>query len=192
MTTNGRPPEEEDKPASLKKWEPKRWQPEYERMVGMSALGLSNIVIAEKTGYTKEHVSNILNTEQALELKKAFVARIREKSFDTVGSLLGEASIQGARRIKQVLDSDDLFEKSPFAVVGVATDVLKGLGNLKGGGNGAPTINVGTTNVNGSAMVMNGDQASQFLEALKATNEAARLNPIHEVSQNIIPPKKDA
>lgn len=126
------------RPPALKKWVAKKWKPEYERMVAYSAMGWSNIKIAGECGRTTVHVSNVLNLPQAKELKQKIMERMREKTLEDVPTLLKKIAHKTAERLNSIIQDDDKFEKSPFAVIDRGLDVLKGTGYLKGGGNGAP------------------------------------------------------
>lgn len=73
----GRPklPEHEKRPPRFGKWQPTRWKPIYEKIIIMSAGGMSNKMIAASVGFTPEHVSSILNLSQErqrmIELRQA-------------------------------------------------------------------------------------------------------------------------
>lgn len=160
-------------PVKFKKWIPKKWRPEYERVVAMSAAGMSNKQIAANVGFTPVHVSNILNLPQATDLMERIVAKMREKSMVDIPNTLQRIAEKTALRLESVINDDDLFEKSPFAVIDRGMDVLKGLNHLKGGGNGSPG---NTTIVNGNAMIVSSDQADALSEGLRKRNEVKRLH----------------
>lgn len=167
------------RPVKFKKWIPKKWRPEYERVVAMSAAGMSNKQIATNVGFTPVHVSNILNLPQATELMERIVAKMREKSLVDIPNTLQRIAEKTAVRLESVLNNDELFEKSPFAVIDRGMDVLKGLNHLKGGGNGAPVGNV--TNIQ-NAMIVSADQADALSEGLRKRNEVKRLHsPTEEI-----------
>lgn len=127
------------RPPSLKRWEAKKWRPEYERAVAYSALGKSNIEIAKLLNYTTVHVSNVLNLPLAKELKQKIMDRMRERTLEDVPSILQNVARKTAERLQTIVNDDELFAKSPFAVIDRGLDVLKGVGHLRGGGNGAPS-----------------------------------------------------
>lgn len=173
----------EAKRGALKKWRPKKWRPKYERIVAMSACGWSNKMIALETGYTPVHISNILNLEQAEEFRQQLLERMRQKALVSIPDTLDYIAQKTVQRLKEVIDDDNRFETSPFAVIDRGMDVLKGLGHLKGGGNGAPvgqTINVGT-------MVVSSTQADNLAEALRKADEVRKL---HEVVVQPLPASK--
>lgn len=170
------------KPVKFKKWIPKKWRPEYERVVALSAAGKSNREIATIVGFTPVHVSNILNLPQATELMERIVAKMREKSLTDIPSTLQRIAEKTAVRLERVLDDEKLFEQSPFAVIDRGMDVLKGLNHLKGGGNGSGTGNV--THVHGNAMIVSSDQADALSEGLRKRNEVKRLHASTEVVED--------
>jgi polyhydroxyalkanoate synthesis regulator phasin len=127
------------RPARLtKKWAPKSWRPEYQRVVGYSALGLSNTQVAEKTGFSAQHVSNILNLPEAQAMLQDITRKIKEQQEQNIPSVLNDIAIKSALRIKSMLNDDELYEKSPFAVIDRGMEMLKLTGHVRGGGNGAP------------------------------------------------------
>jgi hypothetical protein len=164
----------ERRPPKLTKWEPKKWRPEYERMVYYSVAGLSNKQIGQQLGYTKEHVSNVLNLEKAEELRVLLLSKMRERAVIDIPSRLTQIAEKTVERIQSVIESDELFEKSPFAVIDRGMDVLKGLGHLRGGGNGAPlpTPIMQQNNFIG----MSPELMEKFAGGLDVANQARELN----------------
>lgn len=156
----------------IKKWQPKRWKPEYDKVVMFSIAGMSNVAIAEKLNITKEFVSQILNLPNAKLITEQVQAKIREKMEDGITENLYVATRQAAKRVRQVLDDDETFKKSPFAVTGLAIDVLKGMNHLKGGGNGA--LNNGETNIN--ALIINQGQKNDILDGFAKIKQVRELH----------------
>ena len=160
----------------LKSWKPKKWRPEYERMVALSCLGWSNKMIAKELDYTKEHVSVILNMEEAETIRQMVLERMREKVAVSIPERLQKIAEKTVERLETAMQDDDLFEKSPFALIDRGMDVLKGLNHLKGGGNGSGgglTVNVSS---GGQAMVLSAGQADGLTEALMKANEVRKLH----------------
>lgn len=172
----------------LKSWKPKKWRPEYERMVAYSSIGWSNKMIAEALGYSKEHVSTILNMEQAEEFRLVLLAKMREKQTTTIAEDLEYIANRTTKLLREKIDDKDLIEKSPFALIDRGMDVLKGLRHLQGGGNGAPStqqqINVGT-------MVINTNQADSLAAALSKADEVRKLHAA-PVEATLVPQEKAA
>jgi hypothetical protein len=158
------------KKGKLGKWVPKKWKADYDRVVGYHVVGKENKEIAVILGFTPEHVSTILNTPQAQELKAKLEASLREKMLTNIPETLEYVARKTADLMKKVVDNDQLFEKSPFAVIGMGMDVMKGLNHLKGGGNGAGPINVER------AIIVSGESAAGLVAGFDKANEARRLN----------------
>jgi hypothetical protein len=159
-----------EKKGRLGKWSPKKWKADYDRVVAYHVMGKENKVIAEMLGFTPEHVSTILHTPQAVELKLKLEAKLREKIETNIPETLDYIARKTAERLKQVVDSDELFEKSPFAVIDRGMEVMKGLNHLKGGGNGSNPINVER------AIIVSGESAAGLVAGFDKANEARRLN----------------
>jgi hypothetical protein len=164
--------EEAEKPrrGKLKKWQPKKWKADYDRVVAYHVAGKKNIEIATVLGLTPVHVSNILNLPRAQELKLKLEQLLREKMETNIPETLEYVARKTAERIKQMIDSDVLFEKSPFAVIDRGLDVMKGLNHLKGGGNGSQPINVER------AIIVSGDNAAALVAGFDKADEARRVN----------------
>lgn len=128
----------EERKAKIK-WKPRKWRPEYDRIVAMSCLGKSGTEIAAVTNYTPEHISVILNLDQAKEFAEKIRGKLAERFESTIAEDLSATATMAAKRIREVMESDVLFEKNPFQIIDRGLDVLKGLGHLRGGGNGAGT-----------------------------------------------------
>lgn len=165
----------EPRKGKLNKWRPKKWRPEYDRIVAYSALGKSNKWIAEHLEYAAEHVSVILNLPEAKQIMDKLQTKMRERIEVNIPEVLAESTKQAALRVKAVLFDDALFEKSPFAVIGVATDVLKGMNHLRGGGNGAPTPTAGQITNIGTVVISQG-QRSDILDGLEKIAEVKKLH----------------
>lgn len=160
------------------KWRPKKWRPEYDRIVAYSVLGRSNLWIAESLKFTPEHVSTILNLPEGKALQEKLHAKLREKIEVNVPDVLSQVAQKAAERVKAMLDDDALFAKSPFAVVDRGLDILKGVGHLRGGGNGAtgqPALQAGNvTNI--GTMIVTPGQKSDILEGLQKIAEVKALH----------------
>lgn len=159
----------------VKKWRPKKWRPEYDRVVAYSAMGKSNIWIAQQLSFTKEHVSTILNQPQAIELIGRLQAKLQDNMMVSIPQALSEIADKAVLRLKEVMFDDKLFSKNPFAVVDRGMDVLKGLQHLKGGGNGAPQQG-NVYNINTAILAPH--QRSDILEGLEKVQEVNRLHKI--------------
>lgn len=156
--------------SKLKAWKPKNWKPDYDRVVAYSVMGKQNTEIAVILGYTPEHTSAILNSPQGLVLREKLQSALREKMLTNIPETLEYVARRGVERLKQLIDSDEVFEKHPFAVVDRAMEVMKGLNHLKGGGNGAGAINVER------AIIVSGQAGTNLMEGFTKADEARRIN----------------
>jgi hypothetical protein len=157
--------------SNKKKWSPKRWEPMYDEMVLMSCLGKSNVDIARRFGYTKEHISVILNTKQAQVTKRLILSKLQETVAQTLDQRLAAIKDAALTRITQVLKNDQLMETAPMAVFDRSVTVLKGVGVLREASAG------GSGGINAkNAVFINSEDAKGIREGLAIANEAARLN----------------
>lgn len=174
MSNNYRPPR------MTKKWEPKEWRPEYQRIVAYSACGIANTEIALKLGFTKEHISNILNLPQAKELLAQITLKLAAQQDINLTTEMTALVTQSFKRVKAVMNDDKLFEQSPFAIIDRGLEIMKGAGLLRGGGNGAPNAPI---SVGGNMNVFNlpPELAERLVDGLEKSNEARRLHTPREL-----------
>ena len=164
------------RPRKLKNWKPKKWRVEYERIVALSVTGHSNKMIALQTGYTTVHVSNILQMDEAEDLRQLCLTKMRERAVEkstNIDAKLEEAAVLATKRIIEVLKDDSLVEKSPFAVFDRSMEVLKGRGNLKSG----QALGNGGTNIE-RAVFINGPAAEKLSEGMSKADLALEVNAI--------------
>jgi len=169
--------QETKKQARLTRWKPKKWQPEYDRMVFMSVAGFSNKQIGERLGYTKEHVSNVLNLAQAEQLREEIQKRMREEAYQDLPKRLNEIAAKTVERMHMLVHNDDIFERSPFQVIDRGMDILKGLGHLK---HGNADHEAGGTVVNHGTIVVSDKLMERFVAGLEKSEEARQLNPAED------------
>lgn len=157
------------------KWRPKKWRPEYDRIVAYSVLGRSNLWIAENLKFTPEHVSTILNLPEGKALTDKLHAKLRANIEINIPDVMSEVAQLAAKRVKALMEDDELFRKSPFAVVDRGLDVLKGLSHLRGGGNGAP-VPAGGSVTNIGTVIVTQNQKSDILDGLQKVAEVKALH----------------
>lgn len=144
-----------------KKWQPKEWRMEYERVVMMDLTGLKGYEIAEKTGYTPQHVYNILGCDEAIAIQKALIGRVRKEGVQITDELK-EIQELTVKRLKACLKNDEVFRESRLGFIAKGIDVMKGMGEyLKN----APTNQV--TN----QFVLPPSVADRFLEGLEKSDQ---------------------
>lgn len=117
------------------KWNPRKWHPVYEEVVLLSAMGYKNIEIAERMGYTAVHISNILNTKQAEVILGVIEHRMRNKHIDVKEKSIEERfealATKAVKRCEDVINDDELAEKSPFGVFDRSIKFLRAVGKIK-------------------------------------------------------------
>lgn len=160
------------KPGVLTKWKPKKWQPEYERMVAYSFMGMSNKMIALKMGYTPVHVSNVLNLEEAEALRLQLMARMRENVTVNIPSVLEQVAGETAQRLLSLMKDDTKFEttQSSLAIIDRGMDVLKGLRHLK---SDKPSDSSG---INATNVIIGGAAADNLIAGLNKANEVRQIH----------------
>lgn len=147
------------------KWEPKEWRAEYEIIVMMSLRGKKGIEIANFTGYTPQHIYNILGTPQALAIEQAFIAKVRAEIVN-IPEEIAEIQKLTVRRLRESLKDDEMFKKMPGTLLSKGLEVMKGTGeHLKN----APTTQNNTT------FVLPASVADKFLAGLEKSDQARAL-----------------
>lgn len=154
-----------------RRWEPKRWRPEYERIVAFSVCGKSNTWIAEQMGFTSVHVSNILNLPQAVALAEKLHSRLRENVEANVPQLLSDISTKALERVKAFVNDDNLFSKNPFAVVDRSMRILENT-ILQKSNNPSSPLNIDRSNV----LVLTPQQQDSVSEGLKKLQEIKEIH----------------
>lgn len=159
----------------FKNYNPRRWHPEFDLMVVESIAGKSNEEIGKLFGYTKEHVSNILSTQEAAVIRD----RVREtinKEFD--GKLKERLASIGAKCIQKienfVEDERNLESVSPFMFIDRVVKIAQSTSTLVN--NERNTVNNNTV-VNGNAMIINNDQANGLRDALSKSMDLDLVAP---------------
>lgn len=160
------------------KWIPKKWRPEYEIIVSMYAAGMSRKAIIEKfyefsgTLYTEQHITNICNTAEAQRILTGNIDHIRKRANDEISLKLTEIQKKAVERVSQVIENDNLFRESPFAVVDRAFKVLEmGVGKKETPQNNGT---FGNTLIS-SALIMTPEAAQILADGTRKADEARRL-----------------
>ena len=160
---------------SLNRWRPLKWRPEYDRVAAYSACGKSNIWIAQQLGFTPQHVSNLLQMPEAVALIDKIQKKFQESAIESIPNVMLELAEQSVRRLKSVMFNDDLFERNPFAIVDRGLDILKGIGHLRGGGNGALQPSSAITNI-GQQIIVTPSQYDSITQGLEKVAEVKKLH----------------
>lgn len=149
-------------------YKPKRWHPEFDLIVIGSISGLSNVELSRQYGYTPQHISNILSTEQAAEVRERVRGQI-DKGFE--GNLKERLSKIGEKTVKHIEkfieDADGRAERSPFFFIDRVLKISEHVGSLNGtGGKGN-----GNTLVNNGTLVISQDKANDIIRGLSMSKE---------------------
>ena len=155
-------------PRLTKKWEPTRWEPIYEQFVALSCIGYSNKYIADLFKYTPVHISNVLNSKQGKKLKALILERLRSTVTSTIDKRLEDIADKTVERLTNLVNDDELFDKSPFAVVDRGIAVLKGLSHLK------PDDTRSPLNIN-KALILSDAAASTLARAMEKSDRAKEI-----------------
>lgn len=149
------------------KWSPKQWHPVYEEVVLLDMLGYKNIVIAEMKGFTKEHISNILNTPQAKLIKELTVKRMEKKREETIEQRLDRLANKAMERLEETINNDELAAKNPLGLFDRAITVLKSTNNIK---------EQPTSVDNSRTIIVTDAQMEKLNRAMALSDEAKQLN----------------
>ena len=166
----------------LTKWRPRRWEAMHEEIVLLSCIGKSNAEIAAQFKYTPQHISNILNCPEAAITRRRALEVLRIGAHASITDRLKDLEDQAVKRLQEVMYDDELFTKSPFAVVDRGLQLLKGVGRLKGTEDGKAPAN--------RILILDAESSKMLKEGLAASKEAHRLNP-PEAFEEIVIEKKD-
>jgi tRNA(Arg) A34 adenosine deaminase TadA len=156
----------------IRKWQPDEWEGEYEKITFESCLGVSNTDLAKKYSFTPQHISNILNTEQARQIKAQYVAAIRQGSLDLMEKQYGEIVTKSVENIHTILGNDTLREKNPYSHFHASITALKGLGKLQ---EEAKAGVVNNTQIN-NTMIINSTQESKIIAGLDKLEQIKLLH----------------
>jgi len=156
------------------KWVPKKWRPEYEVIVAMDSMGMSRDNIIKEffrlsgTLYTPQHITNICNCPEALQIKQKRSEQLREGQTLTIQDRLEQLKHKALNRVERIIENDEIFDKSPFAVVDRAFKVLE-LGKPS-------TTNGGLINNNFNNTLVISEEAARILA--DGTNKANEVKAL--------------
>lgn len=160
-----------ERPSKLTKWKPRKWDVVYDQIVVLDTLGKPQKEIAEMFGYTVQHVSNIVNCPQASLTRGKVLDHLSKNAIAKISDNLEALAVQAKKRVAQVLYDDDLYARSPFAVVDRGIAVLRGVNKLRSEGE-ASKVRVDR------AIIFTADDAKAVREALTKADEALTKHPI--------------
>src|SRR5262245_31936218 len=152
-------------------------------MIYRHCLGISNNQIADELKVTAQQVSNVLNCVQGQARIRLMQLHLTTKMEASLGTRLTAVAEKAVSRIEAVMHDDNLFEKSPFAVVDRGMAVLKGIGELGKSGEsdrvphvpGGPSTIINNTRID-KAVILSEEAAKNLSDAIKLSDE---VNEIH-------------
>lgn len=155
----------------LNRYKPKRWEPRFDLIVLGSIAGKSNVELASQFGLTPQHISNIINTQQAENLKQKVRNNIENESTKDIRTVVTEIGNRAAKHLLEfVLDERGRAKSNPFEFIDRSIKIAQISGVVKndnGGGNVSPGMHVQNLQVN----VLNG-----LAEALKLSREVETVH----------------
>lgn len=179
----GRPKGSLNRAAKFKNYNPKRWQPEFDLMVIESISGKSNEEIGQLFGYTKEHVSNILSTTQAGEVKERVRKTINAQFQGTLQERIANIGAKAIEHVEKFIQDDsNLASKSPFMFVDRALKIAQSTSTLVSNPDSSRVTN---NTVNGNVLVINNDIADNLFSALEKSRALDEFNESFDPSKEI-------
>lgn len=156
------------------RWRPKEWLPIYEQIVVLSIAGRSNKDLASMFAYTEQHVCNILHTPEASLVRGLVLEKMRERAVEGIPAKLEATATKAAERIHDAIHDDELFEKSPFAIVDRSFRVLEAAGHIKSGDKPLGPLNVYS---GGKAFILTEAAAERIRDTVKMLQEPTKEPP---------------
>lgn len=161
-------------PRVTEKWEPKKWKPSYDVIVGLWATGkFTQIEIAKFLNLHKVLVCNLLNSKMAepyIAIAREKIKNTVEKDFKTRLEALQERSLQ---IVERVINNDALVDSHPLSMFSKAINLLESTNQIGGKGgisNGPTSIQVG------QAFIVSGEQAQRIADGLDKVQEIKRIH----------------
>lgn len=164
--------------AKFTRYQPKRWHPEFDLIVFASFSGQTNKEIGDKFGYTEVHISNILCSPQAEEVRKKLKVKVEAGIEGTIEQRFKGISEKALQRIENFISNDEIAIKSPFLFVDRAFRAaqIAGISQEKNGNSGAKVdINVQNNTQINQTNVGN-EVIDRIALALEQSNEVTRLH----------------
>lgn len=163
----------------FKRWRPKKWKPIYDQIVLLSVAGRSNKEIAEIVGVTPVHVGNVLRSPQASLIRGDILRKMQDKAIESVPEIIVKTTPMAAKRIRALIESDELFEKAPFAVADRAFKLLQTTGHLNSEASKAP--------VHEKTFIVSEEVAARLMEGMRRADDARKeLPPAQDVDFEVL------
>lgn len=155
------------KNAKVERWEPLKWEAQYEEIVNLSTRGFSNTYLAEKFKLSKQHVSNILQTTEAQTIRSQVIEHMRAQSMQSAEEKLAACYEKSVERIYDTLHDDELHGKAKFGMMDRSMSFLKGIGKMK---------NESENNTTNNTVVIGDEVAARIFQGLQLADKAKALH----------------
>lgn len=131
------------------RWEPKKWQPQYDEIIILSIHGVSNISIAERYQLTPQQVSNILNCEEGKrkieEERKKSLEQMQNGFTNRLDRLAGKALTVAEKVLERDGAIENMIENHPLSLINNMMGILKATGKVIDKVNPAGNVSVSQT-----------------------------------------------
>lgn len=159
--------------AKFTRYKPKRWHPEFDLIILASFTGEKNEEIGKRFGYTKEHISNILCSEEAEKVRQKLRSNIDKELELSVNTRMKAISDTALKRVEDFISNDDLARSSPFMFVDRAFRAAQLSGISNEGKNGSKVeVNV----LNQTQNNVGNEVIDRMALALERSNEVSLLH----------------
>jgi hypothetical protein len=155
------------KNVKAEKWEPLKWEANYEEIVNLSTRGYSNTYLAQKFGYHKQHISNILQTTEAQTIRSQVIEHMRAGSIKNAEERLAACYETATKRIYDTLHDDELYENAKLSVMDRSMSFLTRMGKMKGENDNSTTTN---------NVVIGDEAAARILAGLRLSDQAKSMH----------------
>lgn len=186
----GRPKGSTNKAAKFRHYKPKKWEAWMTALVISSTAGKANKELAEIYEISETHVSNLLSTEQAhnikLELKKALL-----KESPEIADRMVKVSEKAFTRMEEFLENETLAKNSPMNYTDRAMKIFQMTYPSAHQAEEKQESNV--TNIQNNVFITQPEILERINEGLKTSNEIAvihnetrqklLLDPINKVNE---------
>lgn len=158
--------------AQFLRYKPRRWQAEFDLIVLASFNGLDNKSIGEKFGYTPQHISNILCSEESEVIRVKLREKILTGADVNIASRLQSISEKAVLRLEAFMNNDSLALQSPFAFADRAFKVIAMAGQSL---EKSPVIN-GNNTVNNTQINLGNDVFDRLTKALDKSSQVSEIH----------------
>jgi hypothetical protein len=120
----GRPKGSRNVSVQFQHYNPKKWEPWMEALVLAKMQGKSNAELAASFDISLPHVSNILSTAKAEEIRQKLKVEI-SKMFPDASIKIGSIREKALNHIDSFLDKKELADAAPIAYIAQVQSIMK-------------------------------------------------------------------